>query len=180
VEVPGGGVLPVDAEGVLLPTGDFTSSEATRYPRLVRMDRLPTVAPGGHWGDARVVGAAEIAAVLGPAWNRLQLTRIEPLADDPAAGTVGGAGPVGGDSRRRPMEPVFALFTRADATRGGTRILWGYAPGASVAGEISAVEKVARLLQYHAQHDALDGPQGQRQELDVRTMAKAVTPPSGP
>ena len=151
VEVPGG-VLAVDGEGVLLPSQEnFTSLEVKKYPLLVRMDRLPVAPAGQRWSDSRVIGAAEIAAALGPAWAHLGLARIEPLADDPAAAVAGG------DSHRRSQEPVFALFTR-----GGTRILWGYAPGANVLDEIPAAEKVARLVQYHSANDTLDGPRGKQ------------------
>lgn len=167
VEVPGG-VVAVDAEGVVLPSKEnFSPLEATRYPQLVRIDRGPIGPAGTRWGDARVVGGAEIAAALGPVWDRLGLARIEPLADDPAAGMTRG-----NNSGGRFTEPVFALFTRNE-----TRILWGYAPGARISGEISAAEKTARLLQYHSEHDSLDGPQGQRQQLDVRKLPKATLPP---
>ena len=98
----------------------------------------------------------------------MKLKQIVPLAADPAA-----AATAGGDSSRRSTEPVFALFTR-----GGTRILWGYAAGANVLGEIPADVKVARLKQYLAAHDSLDGPQGQAQELDVRTLGLEKPPPA--
>ena len=61
-----GGVLPVDSEGVLLPQGDFSPIEATRYPRLVGAEREPAGPPGRSWGDAAVVGGAEIAAASAP------------------------------------------------------------------------------------------------------------------
>jgi hypothetical protein len=159
VEVPHG-VLAVDGEGVLLPSEDFSPLEASRYPRLVGVDRQPTGSAGRRWGDARVVGGAEIAAALDGLWEPLRLKRIEPLEADPAAAAGNPS-----ESGRRAMEPFFALFTRS-----GTRVLWGYAPGANVLGEIPAAEKVARLRRYLADHDTLDGPQGQRQELDVRTL----------
>ena len=98
----------------------------------------------------------------------MKLKQIVPLAADPAAGA---AATVGGDSSRRSTEPIFALFTR-----GATRILWGYAPGANVPGEIPADVKVARLKQYLAVHDSLDGPQGQAQELDVRMLSLEKPP----
>jgi hypothetical protein len=163
VEVPGG-LLPVDSEGILLPPGDFSPSEAAGYLRLTGVDRGPTVAPGSRWPDAKVLGGAEIAAVVGPAWGAMRLQRIVPLAADPAAAAV-----VGGDSGRRSAEPFFALLTR-----GGTRILWGYAPGANAMGELPAAEKLARLQRYLADHDTLEGRQGQPQEFDVRTMRPSM------
>ena len=162
VEVPGG-LLPVDGEGILLPPGDFSPSEAAGYPRLTGVERGPTGPPGSRWPDAKVLGGAEIAAVIGPAWEAMRLQRIVPLPADPAAATGGGY------SGRRSAEPFFALLTR-----GGTRILWGYAPGANAMGELPAAEKLARLQRYLADHDTLEGRQGQPQELDVRTMRPSV------
>ena len=99
VVVPGG-LLPVDAEGILLPRGegDFSPIEATRYPRLEGVDHMPTGPVGSRWTDAKVIGGAEIAAAIGPAWEAFGLHRIVPLAADPA-------GSVGGDSSRRSAEP---------------------------------------------------------------------------
>jgi len=171
VEVPGG-LYPVDVEGVLLPSGGFSPGEAARYPRLTGVERTPAVPPGRRWPEAKIIGAAEIAAALRPAWEAMRLQRIVPLDADPAVVAVEGI--VGGDASRRnalrrSVEPFFALLTR-----GGTRILWGYAPGAGAIGELPAEEKVARLQRYLAEHDALDGRGGRRQELDVRTMPPSV------
>ena len=171
VEVPGG-LFPVDVEGYLLPGRDFSPGEAARYPRISGVERMPIGPPGSRWPDSKVIGGAEIAAALGPAWEAMRLQRIVPLAADPAVAAVGGV--VGGDSSRRTaprrsVEPFFALVTR-----GGTRILWGYAPGAGAIGELTVEEKVARLKRYLADHDTLDGRGGRRQELDVRTMPPSV------
>lgn len=142
VTVPGG-MLPVDAEGVCLPSTDFSPVEASRYPRLANIDSAPVGSLGTRWGDARVVGGAEIAALLGPHWSEFQLQRI-------AAATG-------------PAEQVaFELFTR-----NGTRVLWGSAPGANAPGEPPAAEKLARLKQYASEHGGLETPQGPV-DLDVR------------
>ncbi len=171
VEVPGG-LFPVDVEGFLLPGHDFSPSEAARYLRLTGVERMPIMPPGNRWPDAKVIGGAEIAAALGPAWEAMRLQRIVPLAADPAVAVVGGV--TGGDPNRRKalrrsVEPFFAIVTS-----GGTRILWGYAPGAGAIGELTVEEKVARLKRYLADHDTLDGRGGRRQELDVRTMPPSV------
>jgi hypothetical protein len=162
VELPGK-AWAIDVEGVILPSEDFSPVEATRYPHAVGVDREPTVPVGHRWADAKVVGGAEIAAAFGPDWEAMKLERIVALDADPAA-----AANKAGDSRPQYREPFFVLFTR----RVGTRVLWGYAPGANVLGEIPAAEKVARLKRYVAQYDSLDGAAGQRQELDVRTLSK--------
>lgn len=142
VEVPGG-LYPVDVQGTWLPS-DFTPIEATQYPRLSGVDSAPIGSVGTHWGDARVVGGAEIADALGTAWGVLQLTLIRPL---PAPS---------------PDQSTFEIYTR-----GGTRVLWGRAPGLSLTGEVPAAEKVARLRHYVEEHNTLDGTQGP-QEIDVR------------
>ena len=162
VEAPGG-AYAVDAKGYILPSEDFTSSEATRYLHLMGVDRAPTSPVGQLWSDAKVIGGAEIAAVLGPVWQSMKLKYIVPLASDPAAGAV----TVGGDSSRRSREPFFILLTHGDR-----QILWGYAPGANMLGEISAEEKVAWLKNYLSEHDTFDDPRDQHQYLDVRTMGK--------
>jgi hypothetical protein len=163
VEVPGG-VYAVDADGVLLPSKDFSGNEATRYPRLARVDREPIVPAGRIWNDTRVLGGAKIADALGPVWDSMRLAYILPLPDEPT---------VGGGPGHRASEPVFMLLTRVDATHAGTQIRWGYAPDAKIPGELSADEKVGRLKQYVSEHDSLDLPTGKPQQLDVRTMGHA-------
>lgn len=152
------GVWAVDAEGVVLPSEDFSPIEATRYLLLAGANPKADISPGHRWADGKVVGGAEIAAALEPVWERMQLKQIVPLAAD-----------VGGAANR---EPLFALVTQR-----GTRILWGYAPGANMVGEPSAAEKVIRLDRYLAVHDTLDGPQGKSQELDVRTLSVGASKP---
>ena len=72
----------------------------------------------------------------------------------------------------RPGEPTFVLETRS-----GTRIVWGYAPGAlNTPGEMPAADKVARLRHYLDTYDTFDSPQGQRQVLDLRTMPSPLRP----
>ena len=159
VKLPGGGLLPVDVEAVLLPTqtGDITPTEAARYPQLWGMDRGPTGPAGTRWGDARVIGGAEIAAALGDKWEPMRLDHIEPSAADTATGRL--------------TEPLFTLVTRS-----GTRIAWRYAPGANAVGELPAAEKVARLQHYFEKYDTLDGPGGKAQVLDIRDLPPAVQP----
>jgi hypothetical protein len=175
VQLPGGGLVAVDAEAVLLPgneTGDITPTEAARYPRLVGMDRGPTGPAGTRWGDARVIGAAEIAAALADRWEPMRLDHIAPsAADTVAARQADSNGPAPPASIAGPAaEPLFTLVTHR-----GTRIAWGYAPGANAVGELSATEKVARLQRYLDQYDSLDGPDGKAQTLDIRTLP-AVRP----
>jgi hypothetical protein len=154
VDAPGN-LLPVDAHGVLLPEGEFSSVEKSRFPRLVRIDTLPVGTAGENWGDPRVVGGAEIAAQLLPVWDSMGLLQIIP--SDPLASEA-------------TDETTYTLVTRA-----GTRILWGQAPGANPPGELSAVEKMARLQQYFDEHGTLDVRDAPRQ-LDINHLRISARP----
>ena len=71
-------LLPVDAQGIVLPRGDFSPVEKSRFPKLTGVNTGPLGAAGERWGDARVAGAAEIAGAIGPAWQDLKLAEIVP------------------------------------------------------------------------------------------------------
>lgn len=146
VVVPGG-MRPVDVRGILLPSGDFSSIEASRYPRLEGVDSSPIGPPGTRWGDERVVGAAEIADALGDAWTEMKLDRI--VATERVAS-------------QRGSEYSYELFTRL-----GSRIYWGLAPNTRAPGEPTTEDKVARLKQLVAQYGSLEGGGGP-QEIDLR------------
>jgi len=141
---------PVDGEGVLLPRADFSQVEASHYPLLVGIETRPVGAEGEQWGDARVLGGAEIAAALIDAWHELELRQIVP--SDPLATGVA-------------EEPTYTLRTRS-----GSRIVWGRAPGSDTPGELPAADKVARLRQYFKKYGTLDGPDGRPQDLDIHRL----------
>ncbi len=150
VEVPRG-VYPVALSGVLLPSEDFSSREAARYPRLAGVGSAPAGLVGTHWGDPVVDAAARLAGFLKDHWVRLGLERIvtadrQPL-DDPH-------GP-----------PQFVLVTPS----GDTRVLWGSAPGSEVATELAADKKLTRLLGLVEGTDGLDVPET-IQRIDLRPL----------
>jgi len=115
-----GGLLAVDAEGVVLPSGDFTAESAAEYPRITGIDSSPQGPEGSSWGDMAVEEAAAVAVVIGPEWKSLALVDCRPK-------TVLGA---------RVWELVGP---------DGQVILFGSAPGQEREGEPSAAAKVARL-----------------------------------
>jgi hypothetical protein len=120
VRVPGG-LLPVDAEGVLLPIDDFNEQSAAEYPKITGIESGPRAAVGFPWGDPLVEDAAAVAAVIGPEWDPLSLIECRPVA---AAG-----------------EPRQWEIVGPDAVV----IRFGSAPGGEAAGEPTAAMKVARL-----------------------------------
>ncbi len=147
VEVEGGaGALPVDGDGVVLPTQDFSPADADAYPRIGEIHTTPAGDVGTPWGDECVVGAAQIAAALANDWKTLGVFRIVPA---------------GQKSGRSGVEPVFSLMTHS-----GAKIGWGRAPATSMPGEVPAVEKIAQLKCYAAQNNgSLELPGGEHLEI---------------
>ena len=84
VQVPGGW-YPVDVEGVLLPSDDFSPAEARAYPRLSGVESRPLGPTGTKWGDPVVAGGARIAAALEAAWSELELRAFAGSSRPPAA-----------------------------------------------------------------------------------------------
>ncbi len=127
----GPGLLPIDAEGVLLPTADFLPEQArSNYLHVEVRDAKPSVQTAGSpWGDQRVHGAAQVAAQLLDIWKELGLSLIVVIDQyDPSGAKI---------------SAKYRL-----STRDGRVILWGHAPGEEVRGELTARRKVARLSHY--------------------------------
>jgi hypothetical protein len=115
-----GGLLAIDAEGVVLPSADFTAESAALYPRIAGVESSPQGPEGSAWGDPVVEEGAALALAVGPEWKQLGLTECRP---------VGRAG-----------------FRRWELVGPPTRtILFGSAPGREAPGEPLAAAKIARL-----------------------------------
>jgi hypothetical protein len=138
-------LLPADPEAVRLPEADFTDAELRHLPRIVgRFDR-PLI--GQPWQDPRVSAGVALVAKLEPLWHRLHLAEIVP-ADRPA--------------------PEFGGEIALEiVTSGGTRVLWGAAPGREPEGESSFAIKLERLESYATSHGKLDSINGP-ESLDIR------------
>jgi hypothetical protein len=120
IAVPGG-LLPVDAEGMVLPSDDFSPEAAARYPKITGIKSGPRGAVGFTWGDPLVEEAAAVASVIGPEWGRLGLQECHPQA--------------GADTGT-----IWTLVGDDDLV-----IRFGAAPGHELPGEPTAAMKVARL-----------------------------------
>lgn len=150
-----GGLLPVDADGVQLPTADFSPLEARKYPRQSDIGAATPPPAGIRWTDGRVVAAAALAAVLIESWNELGLHHLTLSAESSAA-----AG-----------QFEFDLFTKA-----GTRVAWGAAPTAKPEHQAAAADKLSRLRHYYSEHNTLEGSRGP-QVLDLRTPHGVIATP---
>ena len=151
-----GGLLPVDAHGILLPPEDFSVEEAMAFPRITVDYSGPSGSVGTPWGDDRVQGAASIAASFTDHWKALGLYRVVAMPSDKPASV---------------SPTLYELHTRENA-----RVIWGRAPGAEVAGEATAQQKIARLMRYVQQHGPLDDTEAVV-EVDLRDAEKISARP---
>lgn len=116
-----GGLLAVDAEGVVLPSADFTAESAAAYPRLGGIGSSPQGPEGARWGDPAVEEGAALLHLVGPEWTTLGLAECRPVKDEANART-------------------WELVSRS-----GRVIRFGSAPGRETEGEAKAAAKIARL-----------------------------------
>jgi hypothetical protein len=125
-EVKGWAYDPVDAEGIVLPQGDFDQTETKDYLVIRIPDVYSTGTPGFPFGDRRVAAAAALAGLLADFRERLDLREIR-LASE------------GGSD---PLHPAFELVTQQ-----GKTLIWGKAPGDESRGEPPASAKLKTLLE---------------------------------
>jgi hypothetical protein len=131
-----GGLLPVDVEGILLPTEDFSPEAAQHYPRIAGIATSPLGPIGTRWGDATLEAMARLADMLGQQWQTLQLHHLE---------TTGPKTP--GTAHLQLLELV---------TRGGVALVWGAPPGSEPTDEQNATEKLDHLRQLATRFGTLD------------------------
>jgi len=144
------GLYPIDAEGVLLPTADFSPVEAQRYPKIHEPHLTwSECLVGTVWPDQRVIAAGSMAVAIENVWSALGLSHLE----------LSGASQLSAAA-----DPTFDLVTQ-----GGTRIRWGRSPGGEYPGEASYDQKLARLLAYAEDHGGTLDASGPH-ELDVRRI----------
>lgn len=154
------GLYPVDIDGVLLPSNDFSPLEARAFPRLAGVESSPLGTVGSRWGDPVVAGGARIAAALTPHWAEWKLWSIHWLK------------PVAGSDASAPAD--FELITVA-----GQKIHWGAAPANEPPSEPAADQKIAELKAFVDQHGSLDDPAAKQLDLSqtggiARTASRAA------
>lgn len=159
VSLPAGS-YPIDADGVLLPPADFSTADQQRYPIIRNVQSVPSGPAGVSWGDPTVLAAARLADALRAEWADLQLTAI--IAPRPSKADID------------PAELRFEL-----ATRGGSKIVWGRAPGSGHPGELTAAQKIGRLRKYLDEFGRYDQPRGPY-EIDIQHWQEISRRPLDP
>jgi hypothetical protein len=133
------GHYPVDAAGILLPPGDFPPSDIDLYPKITGMTTPPLARVGSAWGDERVTAAARLAVVLFPYWSEWKLRSVEVPP-------------------RATAEVVYEELRFVVNTDGGSRIIWGRAPGNDHPLEVTDEQKIGRLKSFLSKAKSFDGP----------------------
>ena len=125
-EVNGTAFLPVDRNGILLPTEDFTPGDTQQFVHIRVPDTYPASGKGMPYGDQRVEHAAMLAGLLIKYRDKISLNAI--TVEKPISHIE---------------QPPILVLVMQD----GRQISWGNAPGHEQSGEANAVDKLKRLLQ---------------------------------
>ena len=144
-----GGLLPIDVDGVLLPTEDFSPQDAQGYPRIASIVSGPLGPLGTRWGDPAVEAAAKLAPVLQPVWQEYRLHHVQ----------------------LQPRLGPSAKFVLELVAVGGTTFVWGSPPGSEAGDESSAAEKLALLTRLRTAHGSVA-----EIPLALRDLRRADTP----
>ncbi|MBU6237469.1 MAG: hypothetical protein KGQ51_06545 [Planctomycetes bacterium] len=159
-EVSDGGAkesfLPIDAEGVLLPTKDFAQADIPNYmliyARNIRASDHRRV--GTPLGDSQVAEAVLLARELLPLREETNVVALYVY-------------PTRSSGKAKWMLEL--------ATRGGPRIIWGSAPGLEARDEPSLPWKIKRLREITSQRELWSQP-----EFDLSHPADSSTEPKPP
>ncbi|MFO1020965.1 MAG: hypothetical protein U0903_09745 [Planctomycetales bacterium] len=128
-------LFPIDEQGVLLPEQDFTPEEAALYPQITKIASAPPLQAGQVWKDPLVKEGAQIATHLATNWKDFHLETI--AAPSPEAGEE---------------DKSFSLWTT-----GHTQILWGRQNENPSSVELTAKQKLGRLIEYSSRFQGFDG-----------------------
>jgi hypothetical protein len=154
------GRFTVDKHAVLLPPADLPPAD-DEFPVISNARSAPPTEPGNTWHDRTIEDAAKIADVLGPSWKKLQLRAIE----------IPNVPPDNANTNANPNDMVYAL-----RSTGGSRIIWGRAPGSDHPGELTPEQKVGRLEEYLARKGGFSDAQGPL-EIDIRHWKEITARP---
>ncbi|MCA9128739.1 MAG: hypothetical protein KDB22_16755 [Planctomycetales bacterium] len=120
--------LPVDADGVVLPTSDFSPNDVLKYFLIIAKDaRASSGMTGMQFGDTRITDALKLCSFLDEKSVGIKQIDVVP--------TMGSGG----------SSPWLLTLTSADGQR---TIVWGHAPGTESRQESSAEAKLERMQEW--------------------------------
>lgn len=145
--------LPIDADGVLLPTKDFSQSDIPEFILIYANKILASEhrRVGTPIGDSQIEEAILLSRLLAPVRKEAKISSIYVYPSR--------------DSGRSKWKLEIA-------TRGGPRIFWGSAPGIENFGEPSAASKSKRLLEI-----VTDKDKWAQSDIDLTTNTSDATKP---
>lgn len=129
----------VDADGVVLPPGDFAPADMGRLPVVRNIHSQPPLSAGRKWDDVAVLESAKLADCLCPDndmgryWKRFEFAAI--------------VAPAVSNTETDPRLLTFRI-----ALAGGSEVVWGHAPGADTL-EPTVEQKLGKLEQMHQRGD---------------------------
>lgn len=119
--------LPVDADGVLLPTKDFQSDHILKFMLIYAQSAVPIGNVGSEYGDARIKEALLLCRILKNDRERLGIERVYVYPDANSQG---------------PSRWTLELTTRTK------KIHWGHPPGLEAPGEPGFPAKLRKLGEF--------------------------------
>lgn len=146
------GFFPIDDEGTVLPTNDFSREDTWKYFMIFAQDARPAGDVGMPYGDVRITEALRLCALLESYREPLGLQEIWVSHDQLASGP----------------SPWSLSIVTLDKTR---EVIWGHAPQAESRGELPAEEKLQRMVDWFKQPLGV-GPDAQR--LDLRFTSNTL------
>lgn len=143
-----GNFIPIDVNAVVLPPADFSPDQFGRLPVIQNITSTPAAKPGIVWNDPALFAAGRLADLLGDKWKALKLEAISVSRSTSPA-----------------IEPNDVQFELRGL--GGSKILWGRAPGSDYPGELEPGQKIRRLENYLTEFGDYGQPHGPY-EIDIR------------
>ncbi len=116
--------LPVDVDGVLLPTKDFTREQVPQFMLIYAQSAAPLGMVGGEYGDARVKEALLLCRLLKDDREKMGIERVYVYPDPASEG---------------PSRWTLEITTRTK------KIRWGHPPGLESPGEPGSPSKLRKL-----------------------------------
>ena len=149
-------LYPVDNQAVVLPPREFSADDVGGYLRITHDYVPPAGQVGDSWGDEKLAKVAQIAGMLSKApWQVMGLYNLE-LTQSPESN----------------QSVLYILMKDVP----GFRILWGSLPGDEAPDELSAPDKLSRLVEFYQENETLVVGT-EPLEIDLRPEARIeVTP----